>query len=90
MGFLSKIWKGITGAIGDVVSWLTGIEEPDINDHQQGVLVNRMLLNCLLFMAKERLGEFAYSLPPAGRATNTCILFLPYVKVKLKRSEMFT
>ena len=41
MGFLSKIWKGITGAIGDVVSWLTGIEEPDINDHQQGVLVNK-------------------------------------------------
>lgn len=41
MGFFSKIFKKITGFVGDVVSWLTGIEEPEVNDFQRGALLNK-------------------------------------------------
>lgn len=41
MGILSKIFKAITGVIGDVVSWLTGVEEPEISNSQQGALLNK-------------------------------------------------
>jgi predicted nucleic acid-binding Zn-ribbon protein len=41
MGFLSDLFKGITGAIGDVIGWLVGIEEPGIDDQSRGALVNK-------------------------------------------------
>jgi hypothetical protein len=41
MGFLSDLVKGITGAIGDVIGWLVGIEEPGIDDQSRGALVNK-------------------------------------------------
>jgi predicted phage tail protein len=41
MGFLSDLVKSITGAIGDVVGWLLGIEEPDYDDQNRGALVNK-------------------------------------------------
>jgi hypothetical protein len=41
MGFLSDLFKGITGAIGDVIGWLVGIEEPNIDDQSRGALVNK-------------------------------------------------
>ena len=41
MGFFSKVFKAITGAIGDVIGWVTGIEEPDFEDTQRGFLVNK-------------------------------------------------
>lgn len=41
MGFLSSLVKSITGAIGDVISWLTGIEEPNYDDQNRGTLVNK-------------------------------------------------
>ena len=41
MGFLSDLFKSITGAIGDVIGWVLGIEEPDIDDQSQGALVNK-------------------------------------------------
>jgi hypothetical protein len=41
MGFFSKVIKAITGAIGDVIGWITGIEEPDFESTQRGFLVNK-------------------------------------------------
>ena len=41
MGFLSSLVKSITGAIGDVIGWLTGIEEPNYDDQNRGTLVNK-------------------------------------------------
>jgi len=41
MGFLSDVFKSITGAIGDVIGWLVGIEEPSIDDQSRGALVNK-------------------------------------------------
>ena len=41
VGFFSKIFKKVIGVIGDVVSWLTGVEESEINDYQQGTLINK-------------------------------------------------
>jgi predicted nucleic acid-binding Zn-ribbon protein len=41
MGFISDFFKGITGAIGDVIGWLVGIEEPNIDDQSRGALVNK-------------------------------------------------
>ena len=41
MGFLSDVFKSITGAIGDVIGWLVGIEEPNIDDQNRGALVNK-------------------------------------------------
>jgi len=45
VSYLSDLWKKIIKpirkVIGTVVSWLTGIEEPDVNDYQSGVLLNK-------------------------------------------------
>lgn len=41
MGFFSKVAKKLGNIIGDVFSWITGIEIPDVDDFQNGVLLNK-------------------------------------------------
>lgn len=47
MGFFSKLFKGVTNLIGEVVGFLTGVDFDDLNQ-AQGVLVNKQSNNSAL------------------------------------------